>query len=112
MAKKTRPRSERREQERASSKLQSAREQLFRLEPGGSADRPLAVVSSAVVDAHADSVPCPRCAAKQDVLEHVAVTVAGARLREVRLRCRQCASRRSMWFRIRPAGHDGAGAAN
>lgn len=112
MAKRMRPRSERREQERARSKLQSAREQLFRLEPGGSAQKPLLVVSPAVVEAHAESVRCPRCDAKQDVLEHVAVTLAGARLREVRLRCRQCDSRRSMWFRIRPAGHDGSGAPN
>jgi hypothetical protein len=112
MAKKTRPRSERRERERALSKLQNAREQLFRLELGGSAQRPLLVVSSAVVEAHAESVPCPRCDGKQGVLEHVAVTVSGARVREVRLRCRQCASERSMWFRIRPAGPDGAGAPN
>ena len=81
-----------------------ARERLFALEAGGSPERPIAVVSAAVVEAHAESVGCPRCDGKQEVVEHVAVTVAGARLREARLRCRQCGTTRSMWFRISDVG--------
>jgi DNA-directed RNA polymerase subunit RPC12/RpoP len=100
MTKKARPRSLRREGERALTKLQSANEKLFLLEPGGSEGRPLDVASAAVIEAHAESVPCPRCGGRHDVEEHLALTLAGARLRQVRLRCRQCGSRRSVWFRI------------
>jgi hypothetical protein len=100
MAKKPRPRTQRRGAERASSKLQSARERLFRLEPGGAAERPLPIRSAAVVEVLAQSVSCPLCSGRHEVVEHVAVTIAGRRLREARLRCRQCGSRRSLWFGI------------
>ena len=104
MAKKPRPRTQRREAERASGKLEAARDRLFQLETGGSPERPITVVSAAVVEAHAESVPCPRCDGKHEVVEHVAVTVRGVRLREARLRCRQCGTTRSSWFRINDAG--------
>jgi hypothetical protein len=104
MAKKPRPRAKRRESERASEKLTVARERLFQLEVGGSPERPLSVVSAAVVETQAESVPCPRCDGKHEVLEHVAVTVQRVRLREARLRCRQCGTRRSLWFRIKDLG--------
>lgn len=100
MPKKPRPRATRREAERAAAKLRDARQRLFELEPGGSAERPFAVVSAAVVEAHAESVPCPRCEGRHEVLEHGARTIDGARLREARLRCRQCGTTRSLWFRI------------
>jgi transposase-like protein len=103
MAKKPRPRGQRREAERAQDKLRQARERLFALEPGGSSERPLPIVSAAVVEAHAESLPCPRCDGKHEVVEHVAVTRAGIRLREARLRCRQCGTTRSLWFRIADA---------
>jgi len=82
----------------------AARERLFALELGGSPERPLAVTSPAVIESHAESVSCPRCQGKQDVLEHVAVTLSGVRLREARLRCRQCGTSRSLWFRIQDLG--------
>lgn len=104
MAKKPRPRTQRRETERTVSKLREARERLFELELGGAAERPLPVASPAVVEIQAESVPCPRCGAKHDVVEHVAITVAGIRLREARLRCRQCGTSRSLWFRISDPG--------
>jgi hypothetical protein len=104
MPKSPRRRTQRREEERNLEKLQTARERLFELELGGAAERPVPVVSAAVVEAHAESVPCPRCEGKQEVAEHVAVTVRGVRLREARLRCRQCGKRRSLWFRIADVG--------
>ncbi len=104
MAKKPRPRTQRRETARAVGKLQDARQRLFELELGGAAERPLPVVSAAVVEIHAESVPCPRCGAKHEVVEHVAVTVTGIRLREARVRCRQCGTIRSLWFRINDLG--------
>jgi hypothetical protein len=104
MPKKPRARTERREAERALAKLRDARERLFQLEVGGSAERPFPISSAAVVESHAESVPCPRCAGRQQVTEHVAVTVVGVRLREARLTCRQCGTRRSYWFRIADTG--------
>jgi transposase-like protein len=104
MAKKQRPRTKRRVDERNLEKLQNARERLYELEPGGAAERPLPVVSAAVVEAHAESVPCPRCEGRHEVIEHVAVTVRSVRLREARLRCRQCGTSRSLWFRISDVG--------
>ncbi len=73
---------------------------MFALEIGGSSERPIGIVSAAVVEAHAESVVCPRCEGKHELVEHVAVTVGGVRLREARLRCRQCGTSRSLWFRI------------
>jgi len=104
MAKKPRPRTQRREAERAVTKLQDARQRLFELEPGGTPERALPITSPAVVEIHAESIPCPRCGSKHEVVEHVAVTVAGLRLREARVRCRQCGTRRSVWFRISEVG--------
>jgi hypothetical protein len=110
MAKKTRPRTQRREAERTLTKLQVARDQLFRLEAGGSPERPFNVVSAAVIETQAESIPCPRCDGKLDVVEHIAVTMphgtaaSTTRLREVRLRCRQCGTPRSVWFHINDIG--------
>ncbi len=104
MPKKPRLRAVRREAARAQTKLGNALERAFALEVGGNAARPIDVASAAVVDGHAAAVACPRCSGRHEVEEHLAVTVGGARLREARLRCRQCASRRSLWFRLGALG--------
>lgn len=103
MAKRRPKRSERtarREQERAQSRLQADRERLFTLEPGGQPERALDATSAAVIEAHATSVPCPLCGGTQEVTEHAALIQRGVRLRETRLRCRQCGTTRSLWFKI------------
>jgi hypothetical protein len=100
MAKGKRTRTERREAEREQEKLSSQREKLFALEAGGSAGRPREVVSASLVEPEARSTRCPRCDGEHLVVEHLAVSVNGGRLREARLRCRQCGSRRSLWFKI------------
>jgi hypothetical protein len=99
-ARKDTERTSRRRDERDSEKLAEARERLHGLEAGGSSRRPIDVVSSTLVETHALATPCPRCDGIHDVLEHAAVTIEGVRLREARLRCRQCGSRRSLWFRL------------
>lgn len=104
MAKKPRPRTLRRVAARHSSKLAEARERLFELELGGAPERPLTIPSAAVVEAQAMALACPRCEGKHEVVEHVAVTLGGTRLREARVRCRQCGSTRSVWFLIRDVG--------
>jgi ribosomal protein S27AE len=101
MAKKPkRERTVRREAQRAAAALAADRERLFALEPGGSAEHPIRVDAVAVVEVRALTRPCPRCGADHRLHEHVAVTVNGDRLREARLVCRQCGSRRSLWFRL------------
>jgi transposase-like protein len=103
MAKRAPKRSDRtvrREQERAQTRLESDRERLFALSPGGSPERPLGAASAAVIEGHALSVPCPRCGANHELLEHSAHVRQGVRLRETQLRCRQCGSQRSLWFKI------------
>jgi transposase-like protein len=90
----------RRGQARARAKLQTDRERLFLLEPGGSPERPIETHSAAVIETQATSVPCPRCEGSQEVVEHAALVHNGVRLREAKLRCRQCGSKRSLWFKI------------
>lgn len=100
MGKPKRPRTARRELHRRLGKAGDAAERLFGHEPGGNPRRPLEVGSPAIVEARARATPCPRCGGEHDVLEHAAVTVDGDRLREVRLSCRACRTRRSLWFRL------------
>ncbi|HET9933211.1 MAG TPA: hypothetical protein VFQ35_21050 [Polyangiaceae bacterium] len=97
----TRERTLRRSDERAAQSLANDRERLFRLEAGGSPGRPIEVGSASVIEAYALSMRCPRCDGAHELREHLAVTLEGARLREVRLVCRQCGSRRSLFFRLR-----------
>ncbi len=95
-----RERTVRRAAAREAEKLAVDRERLFATEPGGSSDRPLTAESAAIVESRARSFRCPRCGGEFDVEEHAAVTVRGDRLREARLRCRSCGSKRSLWFRL------------
>jgi transposase-like protein len=90
----------RRAAQRAQTKLENDRDRLFLLEPGGSAERPLEAHSAAVIETQATSVPCPRCGGSQEVVEHAALVHGGVRLRQVKLRCRKCGSKRSLWFRL------------
>ncbi|HEX3777008.1 MAG TPA: hypothetical protein VHV51_21190 [Polyangiaceae bacterium] len=97
---KRRPRAALRERTRAQQKLAKDREKLFQLEPGGGPERPLDASTAAVIETHATSVPCPHCGGHHEVTEHVALVHRGVRLREAKLRCRQCGTTRSLWFRI------------
>jgi hypothetical protein len=90
----------RREAERQAESLARDKERLFALEPGGRPERPIDVDSAAVVDIRAAATPCPRCGGELAVDEHAAVSHGGERLREARVRCRRCGSRRSLWFRL------------
>lgn len=98
--KKLSARAERREATRAAEKLGRARETLARLEPGGSAARPVEVQSASQIEPHALALPCLRCDGALRLDEHAAVTVGAERLRVARLRCPQCGARREVWFHI------------
>jgi hypothetical protein len=98
--KKPRARTLRRERARADEKLARDREKLARLEPGGSPDRPVVVVSASLIEVHARTLRCTRCESDLRIEEHVAPTVAGQRLRVVKMVCPRCGTRREAWFRI------------
>jgi hypothetical protein len=101
MAKKPkRPRTVQREAARAAASAARDREKLYALEPGGSPRRPIDVEAAPIVELRAKRVPCPRCTGEHRIEEHAAVVIAGTRLREVRLVCKHCGSRRSLWFRL------------
>lgn len=100
MSKPKRDRTARREAARAAVKLGTDRERLFRHEPGGSPERPIDVESASIVEPRARSLTCPLCEGEHEVVEHAAVTTPRGALREARLRCRRCGSRRSLWFRL------------
>ncbi len=94
------PRTVAREAARAEQRLVEDREKLFLLEAGGTAERPREVGSASAIEPEARSTRCPACNGELMVDEHVAVTERGVRLRDVRVRCRHCGKRRSIWFKI------------
>jgi hypothetical protein len=86
----------------ADEKLVRARAKLMDLEPGGAPARPIDVTTAALVEPKARSISCPRCNEPFGVETHEAHTDGHGRLREVVLRCRNCGTTRSAWFRIVP----------
>lgn len=81
-----------------SEPLARARQQLLELGPGGSRARPLEVPSAAVIEPKAQNTLCPRCSDHFEVEDHVAPFGQG--VREVKVHCRFCDERRSLWFRV------------
>ena len=82
---------------RAARQLVRDREKLAVLTPGGSAERPLAVPSAAVVEIRACATPCAQCEGVYRVVEHRAPSSG---LRSVDVQCQRCRVKRTLWFRI------------
>src|SRR5262249_50359365 len=97
---KARPRTVQREAERAMRKLADAREKLFRLEPGGSPERPIEVPSASVVESRARALGCARCGGETRLEDHAAVVIEAGARRRVRMRCRTCHSAFDVWLAI------------
>jgi len=97
MGRKRPERTARRAQERAARELVRDKEKLASLVAGGSAQRPIEVTSSAVIEGRVRSLPCPQCEGELHVREHRS---AGAGMRAVDVRCQTCGSPRTLWFRI------------
>jgi len=95
-----RPRAARRARTRGHAALVRDLERLARLEPGGSPDRPLAVESVAQVDVMATRRPCPLCEGNVRLVEHVAETVDGIRLRVAQIACTLCGVARARYYRL------------
>lgn len=90
----------RRSDERFSEKVAQDRIRLARLSQGGSADRPIPVESSSLVELRASALECPRCGGEPRVDEHTAHAVGDDVLRAATTRCKQCGFERTVWFRI------------
>jgi len=90
-------RTERRARERAARDLVRDRERLARLEPGGSAERPLEVTSPAVIEPRVRSLRCPQCSGEYTIDDHQS---PAAGLRRVAVTCRLCHVRRDLFFRL------------
>lgn len=97
MAKRPRPRTQRRAHERARKKLVSAREELAALSEGGTPQRPIEVPSFAVLEPRARAVPCPLCDGELSIVEQRA---QGAGLRAVDVWCQRCNTPRTLWFGV------------
>lgn len=103
VTKKKRPartRTLRRNLERSQDKLGGARRKLIAISPGGTAEQPLEVVSAAVIESRAESVPCPDCEGSLRAEEHTAFEHEGTLLRKVELVCRSCGAPLTQYFRI------------
>ena len=73
------------------------REKLAALVAGGSAERPIEVSSSSVIEGRVRAMPCVQCGGEYDVKDHRS---AGQGTRAVDARCRICGVARTLWFRI------------
>jgi hypothetical protein len=96
---KRRARGERRERERAMARLVRDKQKLAALEPGGSPERPIEVVSSSVIPVRARAQRCPLCDGSLRLDEESAES---ATLRAAHVTCTQCGVARRLWFVIRP----------
>lgn len=92
-----RPRTQRRADQRATRKLIHDRERLWLLSPGGSAERPITVPSSAVIDARVAALRCPQCEGDYALREHD-IERSGDRV--VSVTCKLCHVARKIWFRL------------
>lgn len=104
MAKKERPRTQRRRDERSARDLVRDKEKLARMERGGSPERPIEVDTSSVIDGRARSTPCPLCEGSLIWNEQTAERIGGEILRAVHLVCARCHAPRTFWYRIVTTG--------
>lgn len=95
-----RPRSARRADAKRSARIARDREKLWRLEPGGTPERPLEVETASLVEPRATDRRCPGCSGALHVEEHRAERREGRRLRVVRLICRSCGARPELFLAI------------
>lgn len=95
-----RSRTLRREADRTEKKLLEARMTLSRLEPGGSAERPIEVSTASLVEPTARDMPCPACGGSVRVLDHTAETIGGRRLRVAKVDCARCGTCVLRYFTI------------
>jgi hypothetical protein len=92
-----RPGRDQRRREQAARALVRDKQKLALLSDGGSAERPIEVDASPVIELRAESLRCPLCEGRFRIDEHRA---RSGLLRELTVTCRQCGVARALWFRI------------
>ena len=97
MGKKRPERTAKRAAERAARDLVRDREKLAAMLPGGTRARPIEVGSASVVEPRINSLACPQCEGPYRVLDHRS---AASGIREVDVRCTNCSTPRTLWFRL------------
>lgn len=102
MARPTRPRRKRREQERALRKQVARTEALAARLPGASPEQPIDVASSSVVETKARGTPCIQCGGELELRDDRAASTPRGIVREIAVVCRRCHAQRTLWFRIAP----------
>jgi len=78
-------------------------EQLARLQPGGTPERPLDIDSPTRVEVIAQGTPCPLCETTLRLEAHTAETLGGVRLRVAHVVCPACGTKRALYFRLATA---------
>lgn len=77
------------------------RDELARLDEGGTPERAIALPSPSLVELRASSYPCHRCGGELTIAEHTILALAGGETRrKVRASCKSCGSARVLFFRI------------
>lgn len=89
--------------ERKERQIDSAREKLYALSPGGSPERPLVAPTSSVIETRAKAIACPICGGRLVIDEHTVDRETRELLRLVRAHCQQCGATRRIWFRLQQA---------
>ncbi|HXU74072.1 MAG TPA: hypothetical protein VN947_32355 [Polyangia bacterium] len=102
MAKKQRPRTDRRVRERAARELVRDRQKLAALLPGGAPDRPIDVPSAAVIPIRARGTPCPLCDGALHIEHEAAESRGGRLLHATHVACTRCGVARVLWFQVTP----------
>jgi hypothetical protein len=97
-----RSRAQRRAEGRRDAKVVRDRVRLATLEPGGAAERPIEIVTAALVEPKARAIPCPVCGGSVRVEDHAARTIRGAPLRLAHVTCPGCGLTRVVYFVVRP----------
>lgn len=95
-----RPRTDRRAAERAAHKLVESRRKLHGLEPGGTEEHPVEVVSASVIEPHARSLECARCGPELRIVDQVAYVRGALVRRTLTLRCARCGETRVVHYAI------------
>ena len=102
MSGKKRPRTEKRIEARTARKLVKLKQQLARLERGGSPEQPIIVPTPAVIGTKAASHPCPLCGGALRGQEQRAEVLGERRLRAINAVCQTCGAPNTLWFQIVP----------
>ena len=100
LSKKSRP--ERRSRARQTAKDLRDRQRLALLEPGGTPERPIEVVTASLVEPKARAQPCVACGRTVRVDDHTAETIDGHPLRLAHTACPTCGLTRRVYFAIHP----------